>query len=383
MTTRLVHDDWGKELTDAASADRGRLRIICPFIKLGALDDLLRVKPREIEVITRFSLRDFAAGVSDLSALQRLLDRNARVRGIRHLHSKLYLFGDSRAAITSANLTRAAMGRNSELGIMTGDPGTIAQCHDYFEGLWRRGKSDLEPDRVWSWQEKVTRSRMKHGRDPLAGDLGDYGADAGLPVQSGAAEPTAFETAEQAFVKFLGSAALRLPGDTEVLEEIRDSGCHRVMTYPRNKRPRSVRDGDTIFAGRMIEKPNDIRIFGRGTAMAYAEGRDDASDDEIRARPFKTGYPHYIRVHDIKFINGKLEDGISLNALMDELGAASFMTTQRHVAEGHGNTEPRRAYGQQAAVQLTPEAQVWLNDRLEAAFARYGHIPHGKLDGID
>jgi phosphatidylserine/phosphatidylglycerophosphate/cardiolipin synthase-like enzyme len=37
-------------------------------------------------------------------------------RGIRHLHSKLYLVGDRRAVVTSANLTTGALDRNEEFG---------------------------------------------------------------------------------------------------------------------------------------------------------------------------------------------------------------------------------------------------------------------------
>ena len=36
---------------------------------------------------------------------------NARVRGVRNLHAKLYIFGESRAIITSCNLTEAALTR--------------------------------------------------------------------------------------------------------------------------------------------------------------------------------------------------------------------------------------------------------------------------------
>ena len=38
MTLRLVDSAWGTELTDAQRADTGALRIICPFIRPGALD---------------------------------------------------------------------------------------------------------------------------------------------------------------------------------------------------------------------------------------------------------------------------------------------------------------------------------------------------------
>jgi hypothetical protein len=39
-------------------------------------------------------LNDFAEGVSDIAALQRVLGLGGRVRGVKKLHSKLYLSGN-------------------------------------------------------------------------------------------------------------------------------------------------------------------------------------------------------------------------------------------------------------------------------------------------
>ena len=41
MTVRLVDAGWGTELTAALRADRSEFRVVCPFIKAGALDGLL------------------------------------------------------------------------------------------------------------------------------------------------------------------------------------------------------------------------------------------------------------------------------------------------------------------------------------------------------
>ena len=44
MTVRLVDAGWGTELTAALRADRSEFRVVCPFIKAGALDRLLSLK---------------------------------------------------------------------------------------------------------------------------------------------------------------------------------------------------------------------------------------------------------------------------------------------------------------------------------------------------
>jgi phosphatidylserine/phosphatidylglycerophosphate/cardiolipin synthase-like enzyme len=113
MTIRLVDKGWAREITDAVAEGAGAIRLISPFIKAGALRRFLSPKPTSLQVITRFNLQDFADGVSDITALRMLLDAGASVRGVKNLHSKLYLFGSKRAIVTSANLTEAAWRRSS------------------------------------------------------------------------------------------------------------------------------------------------------------------------------------------------------------------------------------------------------------------------------
>jgi hypothetical protein len=102
MSFRIVDTGWDKVLGDALRADSSRVRIVCPFIKKRAVARLLkRDKPKALQVITRFNLDDFSEGVSDIAALQLLLDKGAHIRGVRNLHAKLYLFGANRAIVTS------------------------------------------------------------------------------------------------------------------------------------------------------------------------------------------------------------------------------------------------------------------------------------------
>jgi phosphatidylserine/phosphatidylglycerophosphate/cardiolipin synthase-like enzyme len=112
MTTRLVDAGWAREIAEAFGAKASELRIVSPFIKVGALARLLSAEPKNVSAITRFNLADFAEGVSDISALRHLLESGAIVRGVKNLHAKMYLFGSKRAIVTSANLTEAALDRN-------------------------------------------------------------------------------------------------------------------------------------------------------------------------------------------------------------------------------------------------------------------------------
>lgn len=138
-----------------------------------------------------------------------------------------------------------------------------------------------------------------------------------------------------------------------------------------------------MFMGRLVRNPHDIRIFGRAIGMKYVEALDDATQEEIALRPWKEKWPRYVRVHDAEFINGKLSDGISLGELMDHFDAESFASTSRHARDGAGNTNPRTAFSQQPAVELTQTAISWLNAQLDMAMKKRGKISPAELAKLD
>ena len=374
MTVRLADAGWGTELTDALRAGASSLRVICPFIKVGALDRLLSLNLGSVQVITRFNIADFAEGVSDVVALCMLLDAGARDRGIRKLHAKLYLFGANRAIITSANLTTPALDRNHEFGLVADEAPIIATCRAYFDDLWQRGGHDLWRDQANAWDETVTRHRALGGRSSKQTGLGDFGADAGVidppPVQV----PAVVADSSQAFVKVLGEGANRVPLSFATIEEIERTGCHWAVAYPASKRPSGVQDDATIFIAWLTQDPNDIRVFGRAVGMKHQPGWDDATPAHIALRPWKEKWPRYLRVHHAEFVAGTMGNDASLNELMDTLGANSFAPTQRNAARGQGNTNPRGAYLQQAAVELSTAGSSWLGDRLQAALDAHGKV---------
>jgi hypothetical protein len=381
MNFRLVDWCWNEVLEDAFNSESSSVRIVCPFIKKGVVERLLRRRqPRELQVITRFNLGDFAEGVSDASALRWLLENGAQIRGIRNLHAKVYLFGASRVVVTSANLTDAAMYRNHEFGFDADDADIASRCRDYFDELWQRGGHNLSIARLEEWERLLT-EYLAAGAPPVAAtNLPDEGADGGAHL-----EPIAFsawvDDLRQGFVKFFGESKNRAQHTIQVLDEVRGSGCHWACTY--GKRPKQVRDGALMFMGRLVQDPNDILIYGRAVGMTHDPGRDDASLADIQRRPWKERWPYYVRVHHAEFVAGSLSNGISLGQLMDELGANAFASTQRNAAKGQGNTDPRRAFMQQPAVQLSQQGMEWLNRRFEIALSQHGKLAPAELAQLD
>lgn len=380
---QLIDSGWDMVLDAALKTDHASVRIVCPFIKRGAASRLLKYgKPKLLHVITRFNLDDFAAGVSDVSALRLLLENGAQVRGIRNLHAKLYLFGESRAIVTSANLTDAALLTNHEFGFVAADPGIVDPCRQYFDKLWRRAGKGLQVAKLVDWDHKVARHLASGVRQRAATGLGDEGADVGISPGSVLPRPLV-GLAEQSFVKFFGEGDNRADRSMQILEEVRRSGSHWACTYPKDKRPRKVQDGAIMFMGRLVKEPNDTLIYGRAVAIHYEIGRDDATADDIRLRDWKAKWPHYVRVDTGEFVAGTLANGVSLNELMGELQADSYASTQRHARKGGGNTDPHKALMQQPAVELSPQGVAWLDERLERAFAKHGRLTPHMLEQLD
>jgi hypothetical protein len=395
MTLRLVDTGWGTELTRALQADASALRIICPFIKVDALKRLLAPRPKALRVITRFNLADFADGVSDIEALRKVLAVGGQVRGVRGLHAKLYLFGDSCAVVTSANLTAAALDRNAEFGAVLRGASEVASCRSYFDQLWSRAGSDITNAQLDGWQQVVARHRAAGGWQGGGMGLGDFGADAsqgiaGAPPATSASTVGPVPLAAQSFVKFLGMGSDRVALGESTLSEIERAGCHRILAYPEGKRPTGVDEGALMFIGRLTRQDgeNDIRIFGRAWAYAHEPGVDDATWADIARRDWRKTWPHYVRVRDAEFLNGIMANGVSLNDLMSTLGADAFAATQsnRKANLSRGaqklNENPRTAYRQQPAVRLSTDGQAWLAERLQQSLALHGAVPKATLDGI-
>jgi hypothetical protein len=380
---QLVDTGWTKVLDDALLLGHARLRIVCPFIKKGVAERLLRRgKSKDIQVITRFNLSDFYDGVSDTAALRLLLEKGAQVRGVRNLHAKLYLFGDTRVIVTSANLTDAALQRNQEFGFMAENTKIIGGCVNYFEDLWERAGKNLTFEQLIMWENKLSEHLARGTKPHRKNDLGDKGTDVSNPPPP-INMPAWVDGAPQAFVKFFGISSDRAFHSMSILKEVDRSGCHWACTYPKGKRPRQVQDGAVMYMGRLVKEPNDILIYGRAIALKHVEGRDDATSDDINLRAWKKDWPHYIRVHHPEFLAGILGNGISLNDLMFELQANAFTSTQNNAISRIGNTDPRKAYMQQPAVQLSSQGTDWLNTKLEEVFTKHGRLLPDELAQLD
>ena len=369
MTLRVITTEWKTEFTEGIKSYPTELRIISPFITHKAINLFPEADPNSIRVITRYNLADFANNVSSIKALYSLLDIGASIRGIQGLHAKMYMFGERRAIITSANFTQTGFTLNHELGIVTEEEEAIKNCLDYFDYLWRIDGIDLKREQLDDWYHQVKEHKKLVGPTNQT-DLGDFGA-------------RVLDEGKQAFVKFLGSSDNRHPVSYPILDQLIESGCHKVLAYPKKKKPSSVKDNDTMFISRLTDE-KDIRIYGRAIGKAHDPDRDVATKEDIDTRDWMEKWPNFIRITNPEFVNGTIGNGVSLNELMNSLSHNSFESTKKNAAKKIGNnTNPRRAYSQQAAVRLSLEGHAWLNKRLDEAFQKHGKFPQDELKKID
>lgn len=386
VSVELVDRDWNTAIHAGLGRDSSSFRVVCPFVKERVLTRLIKDhRPGELRLVTRLKLADFADGVSDIAALRAVLQAGGQVRGVRDLHAKVFLFGTSRAAVTSANLTTRGLAGNHEFGCVSEEAAFVDACSGYFNVLWDAASTDVTSQQLEDWEHLVSEHLDGGARPAAVAALPDFGATVNVTATAlpDLAPPGWPAESGQAFVKFFGEGSNRADHDASTLGEVRRSGCHWACTYPADKRPRAVRDGDTIFVGRLVARPNDTMIFGRVIGREHRDGQDDATPQDVTLRPFKKKWPHYVRVHHGQFVAGTLDNGVSLAELMDTLGTDAFASTRANAVTGHGNTDPRKAFRQQPHVRLTPEAAAWVTARLEEAFRLHGTVPTEALDQLD
>lgn len=109
----LLTEGIGKFIGSLAGQARDRLTVVAPFIKRKALERLVSEVGNTISltVITRWSVDEICAGVSDLEVFDFLRERpGSRMLLHPRLHAKVLLVDDATAVIGSANVSDAALG---------------------------------------------------------------------------------------------------------------------------------------------------------------------------------------------------------------------------------------------------------------------------------
>lgn len=124
---------------------------------------LLGAKARNIRLLTQYSPLDIVCGATSLPTLSALVDRGVQCRFAPErpkLHAKVYIFGDSTAIVSSANLTRPTLQSNIEVGVGFSGKG-VSDLIDWYERLWKTARP-IDAAELWRLKEETSVLRREY-----------------------------------------------------------------------------------------------------------------------------------------------------------------------------------------------------------------------------
>lgn len=169
--------------------------IITPFCKSKTLEEILSICPTadSLSVIVRLTAREIAQGSTDLEIFELLQAKGYKLYAHPSIHLKLYLFGPSKAFLTSANLTQRGLGEQTNRNVEIGTTVDLSS-HD-----WVQINQLLERSRLVTPQ--LIAALREHENDPevIEGLLDEFFESSGLSILDLPSLPTpeAFLTALQ------------------------------------------------------------------------------------------------------------------------------------------------------------------------------------------
>lgn len=149
---KILTTPWKKDFLNLVTQSKKSIKITSPFVKNDICTELIKTKKSSscVELITSFKLTSIYYGSLDISAIESILNNNGTVMNFPKLHSKIYIFDDIKAIITSGNLTHGGLLKNFEYGIYLDEKPVVKTIVDDFHSLSNNEntgivkKSDLE-----------------------------------------------------------------------------------------------------------------------------------------------------------------------------------------------------------------------------------------------
>ncbi len=131
---QLVKSPWRELFYDLSASCKKSIKITSPYVKDNVVSHLMVSKKDAVKVslLTSFKLMNYYSGASDLNALEHVLKNSGSVGNVQKLHSKIYIFDDEKAVITSGNLTNGGLSNNYEYGVYFDESDIVAKIqHDF------------------------------------------------------------------------------------------------------------------------------------------------------------------------------------------------------------------------------------------------------------
>lgn len=139
----ILKTPWKERFLDLVYQSKKSIKMTSPYLKSEICKDILKVKNSNSKIyfITSFKVKSIYSGALDISALENIIYCNGIIKSYPKLHSKIYLFDDKRAVITSSNLTIGGMLKNFEYGILIEEQDCVRKILNDFEMLLKNEKT--------------------------------------------------------------------------------------------------------------------------------------------------------------------------------------------------------------------------------------------------
>ena len=126
---RLLNRSWRHDLAAVATSARQSILVVAPFIKHDEAVWFCKQLRSDIDILTLANIDSEAISASalDLSALHHLAEASssATLIALSNLHAKVFVADEKAAIVTSGNLTRSALDRNLEYGVLLHEPDLV------------------------------------------------------------------------------------------------------------------------------------------------------------------------------------------------------------------------------------------------------------------
>jgi hypothetical protein len=395
----IISKGFGERFYGLLDSCSAQINIISPFIGRNTATSLAEVlesvEGLECNIITRFYREDFIQGASSIDGIDRLFNSGAKIYALQDLHSKLFIF-DNKSVITgSANFTFRGFYKNHEFGMFMEEEPTFAnECSDYFFGLLDRMKS--AGDGEWLITQKMIDREKEKVNDSIPGRKGKrkdptlveynefkFGAKLEEITRSSEVIPIAAATDPGSdfieaslkessistdsrirntgiWIKFEGNSEDRVPNEDIYLVRKRANYDHMNRSFFR-RRPRGIKKGQLVFMAVVSKDAKGIptpMIVGYAEAGGYHDDNVIGPNDNFYIRT-EGRYKYFIELHNGRYLNTPIKNGISLVQLSRDLGSDLYPSDKKDHAD------ILTTHHQKSHIQITEVARDYLIKKLE------------------
>lgn len=388
MSIEVINKEHWNTLGNVLATTKGNIKIISPFIGFQTAKLLKETIEREnlqCTVITRFYREDFLNGVSSLEGLRGLTEAGCEIYALKGLHTKLYLFDSEIAILGSANFTMGGFKSNHELSLLITDETELnTNLEEYFDEmieLIQNSGNWLLDLKMIDDEIAMTDKLINNRRDKNAtyNNTTKYGANID-ELKMRKPEDTIeqmvsmqVESSKQGsfWLKFEGTGSDRKDPKAKYSTVKVDRNQANITCFPR--RPTGISKEDTIYLCALSwdkSKHATPIVTARAKSKGF-EKKNIVDEQHIAQFPWMQEYPYFCELYDIEILDTLIENCISLDSLIKEVGTDLYPNTQ-------GKTltiqELKTRHYQKSHLRITPIASDFIDSKFEDLKKKYGYI---------